>query len=139
MRLSRAFAIEGDTLKAVEVLDLSIDKLPIEDFDHYSLSMEYPEMYYQLGEEKKGRETAEDLIRLFREKLIWFSTFSSDDFDMVFEEFDLTFRYLYRGILDQVAKYDTDREFVKELQDEFNETLGLFQHILPEDPEEIKD
>ncbi|MEN8703768.1 MAG: DUF2723 domain-containing protein [Polaribacter sp.] len=135
MRLSAAFAEEGDTIKAIEVLDLSLDKMPIEDFDHYSLSMEYPEMYYKLGEVKKARKNAEDLIRLFKEKLIWFSTFSSEDFDIIFEEFDVTFRYLYRGIIDQVSRYDTDQEFIKELQDEFNKTLNLFQHIMPEDAE----
>jgi len=135
IRLSAAFAEEGDTIKAIEVLDLSLEKMPIEDFDHYSLSMEYPEMYYQLGEVKKARTAAEDLIRLFREKLIWFSTFSSDDFDIIFEEFDVTFRYLYRGVIDQVSRYDSDQEFIQELQDEFNKTLNLFQHIMPEETE----
>ncbi|APZ46056.1 hypothetical protein BW723_06985 [Polaribacter reichenbachii] len=136
MRLSSAFAKEGDTLKAVEVLDLSLEKMPIEDFDHYSLSMEYPEMYYKLGETKKARKNAEDLIRLFKEKLVWYSTFSVEDFDMVFEDFDLTFRYLYRGIIDQVVQYDTDQEFINEIQDEFNKTLSLFEHIMPS--EEVK-
>jgi hypothetical protein len=135
MRLSAAFAEEGDTIKAIEVLDLSLEKMPIEDFDHYSLSMEYPEMYYKLGAVKKARKNAEDLIRLFKEKLVWFSTFSSEDFDIIFEEFDVTFRYLYRGIIDQVSQYDTDQEFIKELQDEFNKTLNLFQHIMPQDAE----
>jgi hypothetical protein len=133
MRLSAAFAIEGDTLQAVEVLDLSIEKLPIKDFDHYSLSMEYPEMYYKLGQNEKARATAKTLITLFKDKLIWHSTFSADEFDMIFDEFDMTFRYLYRGIIDQVAQYDTDKAFVKELQDDFNETIGLFSHIIPEE------
>ena len=141
MRLSSAFAMEGDTIKALEVLDLSIEKMPIEDFDHYSLSMEYPEMYYMLGDQKKGRDTAEDLIRLFKEKLVWFSTFNEEDFDMVYEEFDLTFRYLYRGIVDQVRQYDNDREFVMEIQEEYNKTLGLFNHIFPQEnePQDIKE
>ena len=47
MRLSSAFAVQVDTLKAIEILDLSLDKMPIKDFDHYSLSIEYPEMYYK--------------------------------------------------------------------------------------------
>ncbi|WP_397445338.1 DUF2723 domain-containing protein [Polaribacter sp. R77954] len=139
MRLSTAFAKEGDTIKAVEVLDLSLDKLPIEDFDHYSLSMEYPEMYYKLGEVKKARKTAENLMRLFREKLIWFSTFDAEDFDMVFEEFDMNFRYLYRGVIDQVAQYDNDPELIKELQEEYNKTLSLFSHIFPEETEQVQE
>tara|TARA_B100000787_G_C16198911_1_gene303154 strand:- start:8555 stop:11668 length:3114 start_codon:yes stop_codon:yes gene_type:complete len=133
MRLSAAFAKEGDTLKAIEVLNLSIEKLPIKDFDHYSLSMEYPEMYYKLGQEEKARETAKTLIKLFKDQLIWYSTFPVGDFDMVFDEFDMTFRYLYRGIIDQVVEYDTDEDFVKELQEDFNKTISLFSHIIPEE------
>jgi tetratricopeptide (TPR) repeat protein len=133
MRLSAAFAKEGDTLKAIEVLDLSIEKLPIKDFDHYSLSMEYPEMYYKLGQEEKARETAKTLITLFKDQLIWYSTFPSEDFDMVFDEFDVTFRYLYRGIIDQVVEHDTDESFAKELQEDFNNTISLFSHIIPKE------
>ena len=131
MRLSTAFAKEGDTLKAIEVLDLSLEKLPIKDFDHFSLSLEYPEFYYKLGEQEKARAAAKTLIKLFKDKLIWFSTFDSESFDMVFEEFDLTFRYLYRGVIDQIENFDTDKEYVKELQKDFNETLDLFKHIIP--------
>ena len=131
MRLSTAFAKEGNTLKAIEVLDLSLEKLPIKDFDHFSLSLEYPEFYYKLGEQEKARAAAKTLIKLFKDKLIWFSTFDSESFDMVFEEFDLTFRYLYRGVIDQVENFDTDKEYVKELQKDFNETLDLFKHIIP--------
>jgi len=133
MRLSAAFAKEGDTLKAVEVLDFSIDKLPIKDFDHYSLSMEYPEMYYKLGQEEKARATAKTLITLFKDQLIWYSTFPVEDFDMIFDEFDMTFRYLYRGIIDQVVEHDTDEAFAIELQEDFNQTISLFSHIMPKE------
>jgi len=74
-------------------------------------------MYYKLGQEEKARETAKTLIKLFKDQLIWYSTFPVGDFDMVFDEFDMTFRYLYRGIIDQVVEYDTDEDFVKELQE----------------------
>jgi hypothetical protein len=133
MRLSAAFAIEGDTLKAIEMLDLSLDKLPIKDFDHYSLSMEYPEMYYKLGEQEKARAAAKTLVKLFKDKLVWYSTFNKEEFDMVFDEFDMTFRYLYRGVIDQVVEHDTDEKFVMEIQNEFNQTLQLFDHIIPEE------
>lgn len=136
MRLSNKFVQESDTAKAIEILDLSIEKMPIKGFDHYSLSLEYPEMYYQLGETEKARAAAKTLIKLFREKLVWFSTFSKEEFDIIFEEFDLTFRYLYRGVIDQVLKYDTDTKLINTLQEDFNTTLSLFDHIIPQDTEE---
>lgn len=136
MRLSNEFAQEGDTAKAIEMLDLSIEKMPIIGFDHYSLSLEYPEMYYQLGETEKARAAAKTLVKIFKEKLVWFSTFSKEEFDIIFEEFDLTFRYLYRGVIDQVLKYDTDTKLINTLQEDFNTTLSLFDHIIPQDTEE---
>ena len=110
--------------------------MPIKGFDHYSLSLEYPEMYYQLGETEKARAAAKTLVKIFKEKLVWFSTFSKEKFDIVFEEFDLTFRYLYRGVIDQVLKYDTDTKLINTLQEDFNTTLSLFDHIIPQDTEE---
>ena len=50
---------------------------------------------------------------------------------MIFEDFDLTFRYLYRGVLEQVQDNEVDYSYFKKLQDEFNGTLELFQHIIP--------
>jgi len=132
MRLSREFAKEGDTIKALEVLDLSLEKLPIEYFDHYSLSLEYPEMYYKLGDVKKARSSAEMLIRLFRDNLIWYSTFSQEDFNIIFEDFDLTFRYLYKGVLDQIMEHDKDEEYIKSVQKEFNDTVDLFDQLVPQ-------
>jgi hypothetical protein len=90
-------------------------------------------MYYKLGEVEKARAAAKTLVKLFREKLVWFSTFSADEFDIIFEEFDMTFRYFYRGVIDQVIENEEDPEFVKKLQDEFNNTLILFEHIMPQD------
>ena len=55
MRLSDAFSAKGDTLKAIEILDLSIEKMPIRDFGHFSLSVGYPEMYYLLEQNEKAR------------------------------------------------------------------------------------
>lgn len=133
MRLSNELAKEGDTIKALEVLDLSIEKMPIEYFDHYSLSLEYPEFYYKLGEQKKARDAAEMLIRLFRDNLIWYSTFSQEDFNLIFEDFDLTFRYLYRGVVDQIVEFDDDPEYIKSIQKEFNDTVELFDQLVPEE------
>ena len=47
-RLSDAFAKEGDTIKAIEVLDLSLEKMPIKDFDHYSFVSGLSRNYYKL-------------------------------------------------------------------------------------------
>ncbi|OAD45572.1 glycosyltransferase family 117 protein [Polaribacter atrinae] len=132
LRLSEAFANEGDTAKALEILDLSLDKMPIKDFDHYSLSMGYPEAYYGLKDSKKARETARTLIDLFKEKLIWLSTFSMDDTELIFDDIDTTL-YMYRNIISQTEAGEVDKEYLDDLQNEFISIVKLFDHLMPDE------
>ena len=132
MRLSDAFAKEGDTLKAIEVLDLSIDKLPIEKFDHYSLSLGYPEMYFNLGENEKAKQVADTLTRLIVEKLTWLSTFSKNDSDIVFDEID-TSLYMLKNLIDQVEKGSKDKDYISKIQTKFMDTVKLFGHLMPDE------
>ncbi|MFY0630177.1 MAG: DUF2723 domain-containing protein [Flavobacteriaceae bacterium] len=133
IRLAETFAQEGDTVKALEVLDLSIDKMPIKDFGHVQFSLGYPEVYYQLGAPEKARETAEVLIKVFKEQLTWFAEFPKDETDDVFDEIDqnlLMYRNLIAG---QIDRFDPDPDFKKQKQDEFMETVKLFSHLLADE------
>lgn len=129
MRLSEEFLIKGDTAKAKEVLDLSLHKMPIRDFDHYSISLGYPELYYRIGDKEKARQTAETLIDLFQQQIEHFSTY--DDFDYIFDDLD-TNLYMYRTVISQVARFDKDETYVKRLEDDFFDKLKLFKSLLPE-------
>ena len=133
MRLSDAFAAQGDTVKALEILDLSIEKMPIRDFSHFSLSVGYPEMYYLLGEPEKARAAAETLIRIFKEQLIWLAEHSIENTDLIFEEIDNNL-LMYRNIIaTQIDRFDTDEQYKTDKQDEFIETVKLFSHLMPEE------
>jgi hypothetical protein len=133
MRLSDAFVAKGDTVKALEILDLSIEKMPIKDFSHFSLSVGYPEMYYLLGEPEKARSAAEALIKIFKEQLIWLAEFPKEDSDQIFEEIDNNL-LMYRNIIaTQIDRFDIDEEYKTNKQDEFIETVKLFNHLMPEE------
>ena len=133
MRLSDAFATQGDTVKALEILDLSIEKMPIKDFSHFSLSVGYPEMYYLLGEPEKARSAAEALIKIFKEQLIWLAEFPKEDSDQIFEEIDNNL-LMYRNIIaTQIDRFDIDEEYKTDKQNEFIETVKLFNHLMPEE------
>jgi hypothetical protein len=133
MRLSDAFAAQGDTVKALEILDLSIEKMPIKDFSHFSLSVGYPEMYYLLGKPEKARSAAEALIKIFKEQLIWLAEFPKEDSDQIFEEIDNNL-LMYRNIIaTQIDRFDIDEEYKTDKQNEFIETVKLFNHLMPEE------
>jgi hypothetical protein len=129
LRLSDAFAKEGDTLKAIEILDLSLNKLPIEKFDHYSLSLEYPKMYFNLGENEKAKQVADTLVRLLTEKLIWLSTFNKTDSALVFDEID-TSLYMFKNLIDQVERGSKDKAYVSKIQTKFMDTVQLFEYLI---------
>jgi hypothetical protein len=133
MRLSDAFAAKGDTLRALEILDLSIEKMPIRDFGHFSLSVGYPEMYYLLDEQEKARAAAETLIKIFKEQLVWLAEFPAENSDLIFEEIDNNL-LMYRNIIaTQIDRFDVDEQYKTSKQDEFIETVKLFSHLLPEE------
>ena len=133
MRLSDAFLAKGDTLKAIEILDLSIEKMPIQDFSHFSLSVGYPEMYYLLGENEKARAAAETLIKIFKEQLVWLAEFPAENSNSIFEEIDNNL-LMYRNIIaTQIDRFETDEQYKSAKQDEFIETVKLFSHLMPEE------
>ncbi|MDB9723504.1 DUF2723 domain-containing protein [Polaribacter sp.] len=132
MRLSDAFAKEGDTAKAVTVLDLSLSKLPIADFDHYSLSLGYPEMYFKLGEQEKGKQVTNTLVRLITEQLTWLSTFDKKDSTLVFDEIDRSL-YMFKSLIDQVENGSVEKDFVSKIQKDFMNTVNLFESLIPDE------
>ncbi len=131
-RLSEAFSNKGDLLKALEILDLSLEKMPIKDFDHYSLSLGYPEAYYRLGASKKARETSKVLLTIFKEKLIWLSTFSMDNTAQIFDEIDTTL-YMYKNLISQAEASDVDKEYIETIQEEFMTIVKMFDHLIPDE------
>jgi tetratricopeptide (TPR) repeat protein len=135
MRLSEEFLAQKDTATAKEVLDLSLYKMPIEDFGHYSLSLGYPEIYYKIGDEESARKTAETLIDIFQQKLRHYSTYK--DLELVFDNID-TNLYMYRNILGQIEQYDLDLEYLQKLQNDFIDNVKLFKSLMPEEEPETQ-
>ena len=132
LRLAETFADEKNFEKAEEVLDLSLEKMPIEDFDHYSIALGYPEIYYQIGEQEKARKTAETLIEILQQKMRWYSTFDISYGNIIVSELQ-NIMYMYRnGILAQVQENDSDPEYFKKLETDLKNSLSLFNHLLQE-------
>jgi len=135
MRLSEEFLKEGDSVNAKDVLDLSLYKMPIKDFDHYSISLGYPELYYRIGDIEKARETAETLANIFQQKLKYYSTFKDTDVDLIIDNLE-TNLYMYQNVVQQITRYDNDMEYGKKYFEAYINHARLFKHLMPEEPEE---
>jgi len=137
LRLAETYANENNFEKAEEILDLSLDKMPIEDFDHYSIALGYSEIYYQIGKQDKARATAETLIKILQQKLQWYSTFEPQYRNIILKKIqDLMLMY-DSGILNTIKANDNDKEYIKKLQSDFVNSFQLFNHFVSE-KEEIK-
>lgn len=130
IRLSEAFSKEGDTIKALEVLDMSLEKMPIEQFGNIQFSIGYPELYYELNQKEKARATAATLIQNLKEHLNWFSEFKKKDYPMIADEIDNYF-LMYRNVVSQVNNYETDEKLKQETKDNFINTVKLLSHLIP--------
>ncbi|WP_425656671.1 protein O-mannosyl-transferase family [Tenacibaculum ascidiaceicola] len=136
IRLSEEFLQKGDSVKAKDVLDLSLHKMPIKDFDHYNFSLGYPELYYRIGDINKARETAETLADIFQQKLKYYSTFNTQDIDLIIDNLE-TSLYMYQNLVQQITRYDKDEEYSKKFFEDYITHARLFSHLMPEDEPEL--
>ena len=134
LRLAETFANENNFKKAEEMLDLSLDKMPIRDFGHISIALGYPEIYYKIGKVKKARKTLETLIDMTQQKLVWYSTFGDSYLNVIVPEVQNELSIYKQFILEQlVENNEKDKEYVKKLNEDFMNTLSLFNHLMSDE------
>jgi hypothetical protein len=129
LRLTEALIAENKFNKAEEILDLSLNEMPIEDYGHYGICLGYTEYYYKIGKPEKARVVSETLIRIFQEKLRYLSRFEERDLDLVFDEIERNLN-MYRSILRDTDTYEKDETYLKNAEESFIEHVKLFQNLM---------
>jgi len=71
-RLAEVLINEGEVEKAKNVLDLAIEKMPLDYFGYYSLLVPFVDGYYRIGEIEKAREVSEKLAAKYSDRLNYF-------------------------------------------------------------------
>ena len=97
-RLADEFIKEGDFAKAEEILDLSIDKMPIDQYGYYRLIIGYIESYYKIDKPEKARVIVDYLVNNFQESISYYSSVSSLELTQNFSDLEGTLD-LYRYII----------------------------------------
>lgn len=120
---------EGKLAKAEELLDISYNKLPIEKYEQYGVCLGFPEQYYLLDRPKKARKSADVLIKIFQEKLIYYSQFSAKDIEYLFNDVEMQFK-MYQTIAADINKYEKDETYKTKVENEFIGHIKLFEEIL---------
>lgn len=122
---------EGDTAKAKKVLDLGMEKMPLEYFGFYTLLEPFIAGYYRIGEKETARELWEKTAKKYQENLTYYSTW---DLERQYRYADEIISSIerYRSLVDLLI-INQDEEIVKEKAMEFNEYLELFDHFYGEE------
>ncbi len=83
-RLAKALVSQGDTVRAVEVLDRGVEEMPFSQIKHsYVLTMPVIEAYYMAGAMEKANAILEDYASNLEEYIRYYMQFTGDKADMV--------------------------------------------------------
>jgi hypothetical protein len=128
LRLVDELILEGDSIRAEEILDLSLEKMPIDGFLHYGMTLGYPESYYRLGNIEKAREVTEVLTIKFQQNLKYYSTFDAYYIEAVFDEIEKNL-LMYDQLVRTTARFDSE-EYGMSTKEQYVAYLELFSNLL---------
>ena len=77
-RLSEKLINEGKFEKAKNVMDLAIDKMPIDYFGYYSLLVPFVDGYFRINHIEKAQELSKKIAFKYSDRLNYFSSLSPD-------------------------------------------------------------
>lgn len=72
-RLMEQLINEGKTEKAKKIIDLAMNKMPMDYYGYYTMLEPFAGGYYALGEKTKARELLERLMTKYKQNLIYYS------------------------------------------------------------------
>jgi len=130
-RLADSLFVEGKKDKALEILNLSIDKMPVDKFGYYSSLLDYIDLYYKLGQKDKARQIAGQLLTKFKEYLDYYADLPLQEKYQNFDDIERNF-LLYREVL-KIATNNNDEAFAEDKLNEFESIMNKYQDMLQED------
>ncbi len=120
-RLAKQLMIEGDTARAVKVLDRGVELIPFSRVNHsYALSIPVIEAYYLAGETLKANEILLDYAGLLEQKIDYYSRFAErlpekemrDAVSMIYELSNIAKRNNQPQIVQSIDKVFEDHEII---------------------------
>jgi hypothetical protein len=136
-RLIETLLKEGKTEKAKEILDLAMEKMPVDFYGYYTLLEPYISGYFEVGEPEKAEHLWVDVATKYQETLNYYSGW---DIDRQFKYADeiITDMERYRALVDLLF-VQGEKEFAREKAEEFNNYLKLFPGFYDDNDEEIEE
>ncbi len=123
-RLAEQLVNENQDKKAIEILDLTMEKMPLEYFGYYSLLTPIAATYYRAESTQKGGQLIKQLAEKYADKLLYYDSFSPTD-QQIYAETILSDVERYRAVVD-VAVDAKDNAIASTLIKDFIENTRQF-------------
>jgi len=101
-RLAEQLIAEKQPDKAIEILDLAMENMPLEYFGYYSLLTPFVATYYEAGATEKGGALAEQICAKYIDQLEYYRSFDAAD-QQLYAETILVDVTRYRTVIDAVV------------------------------------
>lgn len=126
-RLMEQLINEGKTEKAKKIIDLAIEKMPLEYYGFYTMLEPFAAGYYEVKETGKARDILSKLIVKYQENLKYYSTLKSNEQIDLYGDI-ITDIERYRDLL-LVMKERGDNEFYNSNKATFNTYNKMFSRF----------
>ncbi len=123
-RLAKTLLNENQNTKAEEILDLGIEKVPLELYEYYTPLNLFIEGYYRLGKKTKAQTLWKQVAKKYQEQLTYFGNLEFSDQHTYIEEIVTNVAY-YRNLIDILSTHK-DLEIITDEIIHFNQYLNLF-------------
>ena len=122
---------EGKNDKAKELMDIAMEKMPIDTFEFYTLLEPYVTGYYEIGETDRARDIWKQLATKYQEQLLYFNELTEERQYKYIEEIWTNIEK-YRALVDLIV-INKDEDIIKEKAEEFNNYINLFPFLMEDD------
>jgi hypothetical protein len=126
-RLMNQLIVEEKKDKAKNIIDLAMNKMPLDKFGYYSLVEPFAKGYYDIGEKAKAQQLLEKLMTKYKENLDYYAKLSSSDQTDIAVDI-ITDIERYRGLL-KVMKDGGDVPFYNKNKSTFNTYIKIFERF----------
>lgn len=134
-RAAMALIEDNQNAKAEELLDLGMEKMPLDYYQHYSMIEPFVRAYYELGNNQKAGDLLDAVILKYQDEIDFYASLPAEEQARIGQEV-ITAIERYRGLVQTALDYEDDREIQKHFK-VFNNYVRSFPRFYNEE-EQLK-
>jgi len=126
-RLVDQLILEGKKDQAGKIIDLAMNKMPIDYYGYYTMLEPFVNGYYQINQPQKARDLINKLTKKYKESLSYYSGLKADEQNLLYVDI-ITDIERYRSLLG-IANTNKDDAFYQTNKITFNSFNKMFKRF----------